>query len=176
MENENFSDDFFESNNDDIFSEKSVEIKEEKKVSMSILDNYSDELTAKTYVTNPAISREEELKNMILILLSPEKSVVLTGPAGVGKTSLVEGLALKIQKNEVPNVLQNYKIYKINTSSLLGNYEHDGIVESKLQLLINEVIDKKNTILFIDEVHTLVTAARNGSGVDFLNMLKPCFR
>ena len=111
---------------------------------------------------------------MILILLSPEKSVVLTGPAGVGKTALVEGLALMIQQNKVPNVLQNYKIYKINTSSLLGNYEHDGIVESKLQLLINEVIDRKNTILFIDEVHTLVTAARNGSGVDFLNMLKPC--
>lgn len=174
MENDYISDDFFDSNDDNIFDEQSVEIKEEKKVSMSILDNYSDELTAKTYVTNPAISREEQLKNMILILLSPEKSVVLTGPAGVGKTSLVEGLALKIQKNEVPNVLQNYKIYKINTSSLIGNYEHDGIVESKLQLLINEVIDKKNTILFIDEVHTLVTAARNGSGVDFLNMLKPC--
>lgn len=174
MNNENISDDFFETNNDNIFDEESVQIKDDKKVSLSILDNYSDELTAKTYVTDPAISREEQLKNTILILLSPEKSVVLTGPAGVGKTSLVEGLALKIQKNEVPDVLKNYKIYKINTSSLLGNYEHDGIVESKLQLLINEVMDKKNTILFIDEVHTLVTAARNGGGVDFLNMLKPC--
>ena len=71
MENEYFSDDFFESNSDDIFKEESVEIKEDKKVSMSILDNYSDELTAKTYVTNPAISREEQLKSMILILLSP---------------------------------------------------------------------------------------------------------
>lgn len=174
MENENYLDDFFESNDDNIFDEKSVEIKEEKKVALSILENYADELTAKTYVTNPAISREKELKNMILILLSPEKSVVLTGPAGVGKTSLVEGLALMIQQDLVPNVLKNYKIYKINTSSLLGNYEHDGIVESKLQLLIDEVIDKKNTILFIDEVHTLVTSARNGGGVDFLNMLKPC--
>ncbi len=177
MNNENFSDDFYEAtndNNENIFEEKSVEIKEDKKVALSILDNYSDELTAKTYVTNPAISREEQLKNMILILLSPEKSVVLTGPAGVGKTSLVEGLALKIQNNDVPNVLKNFKIYKINTSSLLGNYEHDGLVESKLQLLIDEVIDKKNTILFIDEVHTLVTAAKNGGGVDFLNMLKPC--
>ena len=174
MNNENISDDFFETNNEDIFSEKSVEIKEDKKVSLSILDNYADELTARTYVTNPAISREEQLKNMILILLSPEKSVVLTGPAGVGKTSLVEGLALKIQNNEVPDVLKNFRIYKINTSSLLGNYEHDGLVESKLQLLIDEVIDRKNTILFIDEVHTLVTSARSGAGIDFLNMLKPC--
>ena len=108
MNNENFSDDFYEAtndNNENIFEEKSVEKKEDKKVALSILDNYSDELTAKTYVTNPAISREEQLKNMILILLSPEKSVVLTGPAGVGKTSLVEGLALKIQNNDVPNVL-----------------------------------------------------------------------
>ena len=160
--------------NENIFDEQSVEIKEEKKSSLSILDNYSDELTARTYVTNPAISREEQLKNMILILLSPEKSVVLTGPAGVGKTALVEGLALLIQQNAVPNVLQNSKIFKINTSALLGNYEHDGIEESKLQLLINEVMNKKNTILFIDEIHTLVTAARNGGGVDFLNMLKPC--
>ena len=122
MNNENFSDDFYEAtndNNENIFEEKSVEKKEDKKVALSILDNYSDELTAKTYVTNPAISREEQLKNMILILLSPEKSVVLTGPAGVGKTSLVEGLALKIQNNDVPNVLKNFKIYKINTSSLL---------------------------------------------------------
>lgn len=174
MNNENISDDFFETNNDNIFDEKSVEIKEDKKVSLSILDNYADELTSRTYVTNPAISREEQLKNMILILLSPEKSVVLTGPAGVGKTSLVEGLALKIQNNEVPDVLKNFKIYKINTSSLLGNYEHDGLVESKLQLLIDEVVDKKNTILFIDEVHTLVTSARSGAGIDFLNMLKPC--
>ncbi|MBR3490509.1 MAG: AAA family ATPase [Bacilli bacterium] len=176
MDKEYISDDFFAENDNDIFDEQSVEIKEGngKNVAMSILDNYSDELTAKTYVTNPAISREKQLKDMILILLSPEKSVVLTGPAGVGKTSLVEGLALMIQQNKVPNVLQNFKIYKINTSSLLGNYEHDGIVESKLQLLINEVIDRKNTILFIDEVHTLVTAAKNGGGVDFLNMLKPC--
>ena len=62
MNNENISDDFFETNNDNIFDEESVQIKDDKKVSLSILDNYSDELTAKTYVTDPAISREEQLK------------------------------------------------------------------------------------------------------------------
>ena len=110
---------------------------------------------------------------MILILLSPEKSVVLTGKAGIGKTALVEGLSYKIQNHDVPNALANCKIYRINTSALLGTYEHDGVEESKLQLLIEEIKGQKDIILFIDEVHTLVTSARNGGGVDFLNMLKP---
>lgn len=141
--------------------------------SLSILKNYSEELVSKSYITNPAIARDEEIKKMILILLSPEKSVVLTGKAGIGKTAIVEGLSYKIKNHDVPNALLNCKVYKINTSSLLGTYEHDGIEESKLQLLINEIKGKKDIILFIDEVHTLVTAARNGGGVDFLNMLKP---
>ena len=140
---------------------------------ISILENYSEELVSKTYITNPAIARDEEIKKMILILLSPEKSVVLTGKAGIGKTAIVEGLSYKIQNKDVPNALMNSKVYKINTSSLLGTYEHDGIEESKLQMLINEITGKKDIILFIDEIHTLVTSSRNGGGVDFLNMLKP---
>ena len=165
MNNDQYFDDFFEDINEN------VNVKESKP-KVSILQNYSEELTGKTYITNPAIAREEEIKKMILILLSPEKSVVLTGKAGIGKTAIVEGLAYKIQNNDVPNALLGKKIYKINTSSLLGTYEHDGIEDSKLQLLINEIMGKKDIILFIDEIHTLVTASRNGS-VDFLNMLKP---
>ena len=169
MNNDQYFDDFFEDIND---SQISVNEENSNTGQISILKNYSEELTSKTYVTNPAIAREEEIKKMILILLSPEKSVVLTGKAGIGKTALVEGLSYKIQNKDVPNALLNKKIYKINTSSLLGTYEHEGIEDSKLQLLINEIMGKKDIILFIDEVHTLVTASRNGS-VDFLNMLKP---
>ena len=164
MNNDQYFDDFFENEE----SEKMI-----PKSDISILKNYSDELTAKTYVTNPAIARDEEIKKMILILLSPEKSVVLTGKAGIGKTAIVEGLSYKIQNKDVPNALLNSKIYRINTSALLGTYEHDGVEESKLQMLIDEIKGQKDIILFIDEVHTLVTAARNGGGVDFLNMLKP---
>lgn len=163
--------------NEDQYFDDFFEKEDDKKIipqaEISILKNYSEELTGKTYITNPAISRDEEIKKMVLILLSPEKSVVLTGKAGIGKTAIVEGLAYKIQNKDVPNALLNSKIYKINTSALLGKYEHDGIEESKLQLLIEEIKGKKDIILFIDEVHTLVTAARNGGGVDFLNMLKP---
>lgn len=156
-------------NNDFIGFNNNEIIKEEK---FSILDRYSENLTTKTYVTNPAIAREEEIKKMILILLSPEKSVVLTGKPGIGKTAIVEGLNYKIQNKDVPNALLNTQIFKINTSSLIGNHTDDGIEETKLQLLINEVLGKKNIILFIDEVHTLVTASKNGQ-IDFLNMLKP---
>ena len=138
----------------------------------SMLNRYGENLTKKKYVTNPAIARDDEINKMILILLSPEKSVVLTGKAGIGKTSIVEGLNYRIQKKDVPNALLNTQIFKINTSSLLGTYNEDGNTEAKLQLLINEIIGKKDIILFIDEIHSLVTASKNGE-VDFLNMLKP---
>ena len=77
----------------------------------SMLTRYGENLTKKKYITNPAIAREEEINKMILILLSPEKSVVLTGKAGIGKTSLVEGLNYRIQRKEVPNALLNCQIY-----------------------------------------------------------------
>ena len=164
MNNDQYFDDFFDNDENETLIPKAE---------ISILKNYSEELTARKYITNPAIARDEEIKKMILILLSPEKSVVLTGKAGIGKTAIVEGLSYKIQNKDVPNALLNSKIYKINTSALLGTYEHDGVEESKLQLLIEEIKGQKDIILFIDEVHTLVTSARNGGGVDFLNMLKP---
>ncbi len=164
MNNDQYFDDFFDNDENTNLIPKA---------DISILKNYSEELTARKYITNPAIARDEEIKKMILILLSPEKSVVLTGKAGIGKTAIVEGLSYKIQNKDVPNALLNSKIYKINTSALLGTYEHDGVEESKLQLLIEEIKGQKDIILFIDEVHTLVTSARNGGGVDFLNMLKP---
>ena len=180
----NFMDIFTDSSNDEIpFNNKPDTIDDIPFVedqsdttnngSFSVLKNYSEELVSKTYITNPAIARDEEIKKMILILLSPEKSVVLTGKAGIGKTSIVEGLSYRIKNRDVPDALINSKVYKINTSSLLGKYEHDGIEESKLQMLINEIMGKKDIILFIDEIHTLVTSSRNGGGVDFLNMLKP---
>ncbi len=169
MSDKDFSD--FEPNN---IQNNSVNIKNDVNNSnnFSVLNKYGENLTKKVYITNPAIAREEEIKKMMLILLSPEKSVVLTGKAGIGKTSIVEGLNYKIQRKEAPNALLNSQIYKINTSSLLGTYNDDGNEEAKLQLLINEIMGKKDIILFIDEIHTLVTASRNGD-VDFLNMLKP---
>ena len=165
----------FEPNNiniDNIDDDMQPFVSEVNYTHFSMLNKYGENLTTKKYITNPAIARDEEINKMILILLSPEKSVVLTGKAGIGKTSIVEGLNYRIQRKDVPNALLNTQIFKINTSSLLGTYNDEGNEESKLQLLINEIMGKKNIILFIDEIHSLVTASRNGE-VDFLNMLKP---
>ena len=140
----------------------------------SILERYGEDLTKKTYVTNPAIARDEEIKSLMLVLLTPDKSAVLTGKAGIGKTAIVEGLAYKIQNNDVPDALKDYTIIDIATSSLLGESVSDGERDSRIQLLVQEVIKKDKVILFIDEIHTLMGAgAKTGSSLDFANILKP---
>ena len=105
---------------------------------------------------------------MILILLTPDKSAVLVGKPGVGKTAIVEGLAYCIQNNLVPDGLANYQVIKVNTSALLGVDPVTG--EAKVQTLIDEIKSKTNLILFIDEIHTLIG---NGESLDFANMFKP---
>lgn len=165
-----------DSNNNDIDKNKKEETKEEKidtKPKKSMLEKYGENLTTKVYVTNPAIAREEEIEKTILTILTPEKSAILVGKAGIGKTAIVEGIAYKIQKDEVPNAIKNYDIIKVNTSSLLGKYEtEDGTEELRINILLKEVEKAQNVILFIDEIHTLVIESRN-SGVDFVNAMKP---
>lgn len=139
----------------------------------SVINMYGEILTDKEYVTNPAIARDEEINKMILALITPDKSALLVGKPGIGKTALVEGLAYRIHTNQVPNVLAGWKIIKINLPALLGKMVINGVEVSKLQMLINEIDNLEKTILFIDEVHLLV-AHNNGSvDLDFANMLKP---
>ncbi len=168
-----------DSNNDDK-NKKEEDIKEEtnnnkidEKPKKSMLEKYGENLTTKVYVTNPAIAREEEIEKTILTILTPEKSAILVGKAGIGKTAIVEGIAYKIQRDEVPNAIKDYDIIKVNTSSLLGKYEtEDGTEELRINILLKEVEKAQNVILFIDEIHTLVIESRN-SGVDFVNAMKP---
>ena len=138
-----------------------------------VLQTYGENLSTKTYVTNPAIAREEEIEKTILTILSPDKSAILVGKAGIGKTAIVEGIAYKIQRDEVPNAIKGYDIIKVNTSQLLGNYvTSDGTKELRINVLLKEIENTSNIILFIDEIHTLVIESRN-SGIDFVNALKP---
>ncbi len=140
-----------------------------KKKRVSIIETYGENFTKKEYVTNPAIGRDEQIKQLVLILLTPEKSAILTGKPGVGKTAIVEGLAYRIQQGAVPDYLKNYTIIKINTSSLLGI---DPITnESRIQILLDELKSYHNLILFIDEIHTLMGS--KGEALDFANMFKP---
>ena len=136
----------------------------------SILKNYGEELTSKEYITDPAIARDNEIKELILTLLIPDKGAILVGKAGIGKTAIVEGLAYRIKTGNVPNVLLGWTIYKVNMSSLLGNAGDAD--DSRIQILIDELKNQKNCIIFIDEIHLLVNRSAD-SGVDFANMLKP---
>lgn len=138
----------------------------------SALKEYSEDLTRKTYVTNPAIARDEEIKRLMMILLTPEKSALLVGKAGIGKTAIVEGLAYLIQKNEVPDALKGYRILKINSTSLLGKINLNGKEEMIIQILVSELKESEKTILFIDEVHTLIGGKQDGP-MDLANILKP---
>jgi SpoVK/Ycf46/Vps4 family AAA+-type ATPase len=136
---------------------------------ISILKNYGENFQENEYITNPAIGRDEQIKQLILILLTPDKSAVLIGKPGVGKTATVEGLAYRIQRDQVPDVLKGYQVIKLNTAALLGVDPVTG--ESKVQTLIDELKDKTKLILFIDEIHTLM--GTKGEALDFANMFKP---
>lgn len=138
----------------------------------SVLQNYGEDLTFKKYMTDPAIARDEEIKKLIMVLLTPEKSGLLIGKAGVGKTSIVEGLAYRIMLNAVPNALQGYKVIKINSSSLLGKITYKGKEDMIVTLLVEELNNVEKVILFIDEIHTLIGNNSNFS-MDLANILKP---
>lgn len=155
----------------DVDSVKVVE-KEEKKEKFSVIKMYGEELVGKTYITNPAIARDTEIEKLMLVLLTPDKSALLTGKAGIGKTAIVEGLAYLIQRNEVPNALKGYKIIKINSTSLLGKITIDNNEEMVISILMRELKDVTKTILFIDEVHTLIGGKSDGP-MDLANILKP---
>lgn len=133
----------------------------------SILEKIGENLTEVKYLVNPAVARDKELKELVMVLLTPEKSAVLVGKPGIGKTAIVEGLAYRIQLNDVPNALMGYQLYRINTPSLLGDY--DG--ENRVVSLVNELKTKEKIIIFIDEIHTLIGNNAEGA-LDLANMFK----
>ncbi len=150
-----------------------LNIEEPNNKKISILDTYGENLTRKEYVTNPAIGREKEIEETVLILLTPEKSALLVGKPGIGKTAIVEGLGYRMQKGLMPDAIKSFELIKINITSLLGSSVSEGQNENRLQLLVDELKAKRNIILFIDEVHLLVSRNTTNLNVDFANMLKP---
>lgn len=136
---------------------------------ISMLERYGEDLTKKEYITDPAIARDNEIKECILTLLTPEKSALLVGKPGIGKTAIVEGLAYRIKNGMVPAALLGWSIIKINITSLIGSAQNDGQTENRIDLLVRELAQKDKTIIFIDETHLLVNAE---GGMDFANLLK----
>lgn len=146
------------------------ELKEKESTTgkISILARYGIDFCSKDYITNPAIGRADEIKQLNLILLTPEKSAILVGKPGIGKTSIVEGLAYQLQRNNVPDAMKGYRVISIKTISLLGTLPSG---ETRLQTLIDELKELDKIILFIDEIHMLM-GATDESGLDFANMFK----
>lgn len=140
----------------------------------SILNKYAYNMAASSYITNPAIGREAEISDLALILVSPKKSPILLGDAGVGKTAIVEGLAWRLQQGKVPTLLQKKEIYKLTTTSLLSGTKYVGEMEDRIRQLMEELSAHPNILLFIDEIHTIVGAgSTESSNNDISNMLKP---
>ena len=142
--------------------------KANKTGSISILARYGDDFCSHDYITNPAIGRDKEIKDLSLILLTPEKSGLLVGKPGIGKTSIVEGLAYRLQRGLVPEALKGYTIISVKTASLLGSLPNG---ETRLQTLVDELKDLDKVILFIDEIHMLIEAS-DDSNLDFANLFK----
>lgn len=142
---------------------------DDKKDSMEIILEYGENFSTKEYLTNPAIGRDDEIKQLIVTLLTPEKSAILVGKPGIGKTAIVEGLGYKIKNGEVPNALKDYTIIKLNTASLTGNMP--GTNELRIQYIVNQLKNLDKIIIFIDEIHTLIGNGENT--LDFANIFKP---
>jgi len=137
----------------------------------SVLNTHGIDLTAREYVTNPAIAREQEIKNAIVILLTPEKSALLVGKPGIGKTAIVEGIAYLIGRKEVPEALQGYRIISLTGATLLGKVTIDGRETLIATELVKELKNTEKTIVFIDEIHTLI-GSRSDGPMDLANVLK----
>ena len=130
---------------------------------------------AKKGEIDPLIGRGPELERTIQILCRRRKNNPLfVGEPGVGKTAIAEGLALKIQRHEVPPVLENAEVYSLDMGAVLAGTKYRGEFEQRLKAVIAALLEKKDAILFIDEIHTIVGAgAVSGGTMDASNILKP---
>lgn len=143
----------------------------------TVLDVYTTNLTlqAKEGKIDPILGRDEEIFQVIEVLCRRKKSnPILLGEPGVGKTALVEGLAIKIAADDVPDILKNYQIYSLDMGALQAGTKMRGEFEKRLKAVINEITNSpKPSILFIDEAHTLIGAGASAGGGDAANLLKP---
>ncbi len=151
-----------------------------KAATNSPLETYCVNLNKKAEQNNidRLIGRTVEVDRLAQILCRRTKNnPLLVGDPGVGKTAIVEGLALKIFNNEVPDVLKSHVIFSLDMGTLIAGTRYRGDFEERLKLIIKEIEKNRNYILFIDEIHTLVGAgSTSGSSMDASNMLKPALQ
>ena len=143
----------------------------------NVLEKYGRNITerAKEGKMDPVIGRDEEIRNITRVLSRKTKNnPVLIGEPGVGKTAIVEGLAERIVKGDVPNSLKNKTIWELDMASLIAGAKYRGEFEERLKKVLNEVKKSEGEIImFIDEIHTIVGAGNSEGGMDTSNILKP---
>ena len=155
-------------------------IKKQKKQSKkkeSMLDQFCKNLnnSAKDGEIDPVIGREEEITDMIQVLAHRKKNnCILTGEPGVGKTAIAEGLAKKITLKEVPESIRDKEVYSMDIGVMLAGTKFRGDFEERLKGVLDEIVERGNVILFIDEIHMIMGAGSSNNGsVDASNLLKP---
>ncbi|MET0751841.1 MAG: ATP-dependent Clp protease ATP-binding subunit ClpA [Pyrinomonadaceae bacterium] len=157
---------------DEEFAEERARPKKKKP-----LESFTVELVAKAAKgeIDPIIGRTEEIERTIQVLCRRKKNNPLyVGEPGVGKTALAEGLALKISEGNVPNVLKDAKVFALDMGAVLAGTRYRGDFEQRFKAIITELQQHENSILFIDEIHTIVGAgAVSGGAMDASNILKP---
>ena len=164
---------------EDMFGSEKMEDVTNKKIDMSEtpnLDKYGEDLTSMSYLKDPSVGRKQELERIMKILLYPErdKSVIITGVAGCGKTALVKGLAYRIQKGDVPAPLKDLKIISIDTATMVAGTKYVGTLEEKMKKILDEASNDKNIIIFIDEIHQAISGGRaEGNDNTVAEILKP---
>ena len=141
-----------------------------------ILDNFSRDLNklAEEGKIDPVVGRESEVKRIAQILSRKKKNnAVIVGDAGVGKSALVEKLALLITKGECPSNLLDKRIMSLDLTSLVAGTKYRGQFEERIKAILNELQNEPNVIVFIDEIHTMVGAGNASGSMDAANILKP---
>ncbi len=149
----------------------------QKPARKSMLERYTVELTAmaREGKLEPLIGREEELERTIQVLCRRMKNnPVHVGDAGVGKTAITEGLAQRIANREVPQLLWDYEVYSLDMGALVAGTKFRGDFEDRIKKVLDELLKKDKSILFIDEIHTIIGAGSTGGGtLDASNLMKP---
>ena len=142
----------------------------------NVLEKYGRDITesVKNNKVDPVIGRDEEIRSIIRILSRKTKNnPVLIGEPGVGKTAIVEGLAIRIVKGDVPSTLKNKRVWSLDLGALIAGAKYQGEFEERLKKVLKEISDSNgDIILFIDEIHMIVGAGASG-GMDAGNLLKP---